>query len=70
MGLGVARFSVLALSPLLGSRGQWSGAPPLILNPCTGEVIILRESNHLLPNLTSEMEPGGVDQVFASAAAD
>jgi hypothetical protein len=47
----------LALShrPAAGGAGGLSlGGTPLLLNPCTGETIALRESAYLLPHLSQE----------------
>jgi hypothetical protein len=58
-GLIALALLVLMLSRLLPLGmigGQQSVAPPMLLNPCTGEAITLRESNHLLPYVAPERD--------------
>lgn len=57
--LALVAMALLALAlsrrPAPGVPGaQAIGGPPLLLNPCTGETIALRESAHLLPHLSQE----------------
>jgi hypothetical protein len=57
LGLVAVALLVLALSHRpapWGAGGQSLGGPPLLVNPCTGETIALRESAHLLPHLSQE----------------